>query len=367
MYESYFGLVAKPFQLSPDPEFFFSSKGHKRALSYLQYGLGQGEGFIVITGEVGTGKTTLMRNLLKNVNRENVIAAQLVTTKLEADDLLRMICASFGLPAENKPKAILLQQFESFLRSAHQAKKRVLLVVDEAQNLPASAIEELRMLSNFQLTDAPLLQSFLLGQPELRAVIQDPTMEQFRQRIIASCHLKPLGPEEVKEYILWRLTVAGWTQNPKFSDQSFVEIHKFTGGVPRRINIFCDRLMLFCFLEEVKIINQETVSTVADELSDEIAPAGTVNRTPVVAPVAHSNPQPGQIQGSPQGYSSLPNMDELQDKINLLNNYFNESLEEKIQMLKVIDKKFNNKIQSIVDRQDTKARPLQNKNRKPNN
>ncbi|MEH6625325.1 MAG: XrtA/PEP-CTERM system-associated ATPase [Motiliproteus sp.] len=355
MYESYFGLVAKPFQLSPDPEFFFSSKGHKRALSYLQYGLGQGEGFIVITGDVGTGKTTLMRNLLKNVNRDNVIAAQLVTTKLEADDLLRMICASFGLPAENKPKAILLQQFEGFLRSAHQAKKRVLLVVDEAQNLPASAIEELRMLSNFQLTDAPLLQSFLLGQPELRAIIQDPSMEQFRQRIIASCHLKPLGAEELKEYILWRLTVAGWTQNPKFSDQAFTDIFKFTAGVPRRINIFCDRLMLFCFLEEVKTVTRETVATVAEELADEMAPVAT-HRAPVVSP--STNYQPG-VPASPSApvYSGLPDMDALQDKINLLNNYFNESLEEKIQMLKVIDKKFNSKIKSVLNDKPDVQRP----------
>ncbi len=346
MYESYFGLLAKPFQLSPDPEFFFSSKGHKRALSYLQYGLGQGEGFIVVTGQVGTGKTTLMRNLLKNVNRDNVIAAQLVTTKLEADDLLRMICASFGLPAENKPKAILLQQFEGFLRAAHQAQKRVLLVVDEAQNLPTSAIEELRMLSNFQLTDSPLLQSFLLGQPELRAMIQDPTMEQFRQRIIASCHLQPLGENEVREYILWRLTVAGWTQNPKFSDQAFIEIHKFTDGVPRRINIFCDRLLLFCFLEEVKIITREIIDTVAEELADELSPT-VAPRAAVVTDTC--TPAVTPAQPSVQLQTSLPEIDELQQKINLLNNYLNESLDEKIQMLKVVDKKFKAKMERALE------------------
>lgn len=348
MYESYFGLIAKPFQLSPDPEFFFSSKGHKRALSYLQYGLGQGEGFIVVTGEVGTGKTTLMRNLLKNVNRDNVIAAQLVTTKLEADDLLRLICTSFGLSVEDKPKAVLLQQFEAFLRSAHQANKRVLLVVDEAQNLPASAIEELRMLSNFQLTDAPLLQSFLLGQPELRAIIQDPSMEQFRQRIIASCHLQALNASEVKEYILWRLSVAGWTQNPKFSEQSFAAIHKFTGGIPRRINIFCDRLLLFCFLEDVKLVNNETVEAVAEELADEMSPPIETRR-----PAALSRPsQQGAGYSSTPGAAvtdSLPDMDELQQKINLLNNYFNESLNDKLQMMKVIDKKFKDKVTEAVE------------------
>ena len=337
MYESYFGLITKPFQLSPDPEFFFSSKGHKRALSYLHYGLGQGEGFIVVTGEVGTGKTTLMRNLLKNVNRDNVIAAQLVTTKLEADDLLRMICTSFGLPAEDKPKAILLQQFENFLRSAHQAKKRVLLIVDEAQNLPATAIEELRMLSNFQLTDAPLLQSFLLGQPELRAVIQDPAMEQFRQRIIASCHLKALGEQEVKEYILWRLAVAGWAKNPSFEESAFPRIFKHTGGVPRRINIFCDRLLLFCFLEEENQISAEIVDTVAEELADELAPVSQPARPTVLTNEQTSTPS---VNPSVQSHE----LDSIHEKINLINGYFNDSLEDKINMLRVLDKKFKDRV-----------------------
>lgn len=357
MYESYFGLVAKPFQLSPDPEFFFSSKGHKRALSYLQYGLGQGEGFIVVTGEVGTGKTTLMRNLLKNLNRDTVIAAQLVTTKLESDDLLRLICTAFGMPAENKPKAILLQQFESFLRSAHQAKKRVLLIVDEAQNLPASAIEELRMLSNFQLTDSPLLQSFLLGQPELRHIIQDPSMEQFRQRIIASCHLQALDEDELKQYILWRLSVAGWAQKPKFSDLSFAEIYKYTGGIPRKINIFCDRLLLFCFLEEAPTITREIVTTVAEELAEELSPPTTINRAPVVPPSSLNYATSEPMNSSSQMSASLPNMDELQQKINLLNGYLNESLDEKIQMMKIIDKKFKDRVTQFVDKSDIKPVP----------
>ncbi|WP_421864202.1 XrtA/PEP-CTERM system-associated ATPase [Motiliproteus sp.] len=352
MYESHFGLITKPFQLSPDPDFFFSSSGHKRALSYLQYGLGQGEGFIVITGEVGTGKTTLMRNLLKNIDNHNVIAAQLVTTKLEADDLLRMICSSFGLPAENKAKAVLLQQFHDFLQSAYQAGKRVLLVVDEAQNLPAGAIEELRMLSNFQITDGPLLQSFLLGQPELRAIIQQPSMEQFRQRIIASCHLKPLAPAEVKEYILWRLSVAGWAQNPKFSDLSFATIHKHTGGVPRRINIFCDRLLLYCFLEELNLINVEAVNTVADELAEELSPQVSPMRTAVI-PATPSEPQsavaaPTNAQGIPTGVD-MDQLQEIHHKIASINGYLSETLEEKIDMIRTLDKKLKQKIAELDD------------------
>ncbi|MEH6824665.1 MAG: XrtA/PEP-CTERM system-associated ATPase [Motiliproteus sp.] len=352
MYTSHFGLITKPFQLSPDPDFFFSSSGHKRAMSYLQYGLGQGEGFIVVTGEIGTGKTTLMRNLLANIDQGRIIAAQLVTTKLEADDLLRLICSSFGIPAENKPKAILLQQFQDFLLSAHQTGKRVLLVVDEAQNLPASAIEELRMLSNFQLTDGPLLQSFLLGQPELRGIIQRPDMEQFRQRIIASCHLKPLEAIEVKEYILWRLSIAGWAQNPKFTDITFAVIHDHTDGIPRRINMFCDRLLLYCYLEDQNTITVEAVNTVAAELAEELNPQLNEQREPVVAPRPasasedpHSPPAPSLAHSA----RSLEQLREIETTITSINNFLNHTLEEKLEMIRTLDKKLKHKINQLVD------------------
>ncbi len=353
MYTSHFGLITKPFQLSPDPDFFFSSTGHKRAMSYLQYGLGQGEGFIVVTGEIGTGKTTLMRNLLKNIDQSRIIAAQLVTTKLEADDLLRLICSSFGLAAENKAKAVLLQQFQDFLLAAHKAGKRVLLVVDEAQNLPAGAIEELRMLSNFQLTDSPLLQSFLLGQPELRQIIQRPDMEQFRQRIIASCHLKPLEALEVKEYILWRLSIAGWAQNPKFTDIAFAVIHGHTGGVPRRLNIFCDRLLLFCYLEEMNTITVESVNTVAAELAEELSPQLDYQRAPLIAPStqAYAAPRYAETPTQPQALSgrSMEQLQEIEHKITSINNFLNHTLEEKMELIRTLDKKLKEKVNQLVN------------------
>ena len=353
MYTSHFGLITKPFQLSPDPDFFFSSSGHKRAMSYLQYGLGQGEGFIVITGEIGTGKTTLMRNLLRNIDQSRIIAAQLVTTKLEADDLLRLICSSFGLPAENKAKAVLLQQFQDFLLAAHKAEKRVLLVVDEAQNLPAGAIEELRMLSNFQLTDSPLLQSFLLGQPELRQIIQRPDMEQFRQRIIASCHLNPLEALEVKEYILWRLSIAGWAQNPKFNDIAFAVIHGHTGGIPRRLNIFCDRLLLFCYLEELTTVTVDAVNTVAAELAEELNPKLEYQRAPVVVPpvphLTRDNDSQAPIQSHPLSGQSMEQLQEIEHKIASINNFLNHTLEEKLELIRTLDKKLKDKINQLFN------------------
>ena len=275
MYESYYGFTEKPFQLSPDPRFFFATNHHQRALSYLQYGLDQGEGFIVITGPIGTGKTTIARNLLASIGDEGIVAAQLVTTKLSPDELLELVAAEFKIPLKGNSKAEILRAIETFLIQLHQQGKRALLLVDEAQNLPSETVEELRMLSNFQLDDKPLIQSFLLGQEELKDIIQAPNMEQFRQRIIASAHLKPLSVEEVKNYINHRLQQAGCEKKELFSDDAFELIHKKTLGVPRKINIFVDRLLLFGFLEEISCFDPENIIEVADEMSIELT--GSLN------------------------------------------------------------------------------------------
>ncbi|TVR67080.1 MAG: DUF2075 domain-containing protein [Candidatus Competibacteraceae bacterium] len=276
MYLSYYGFSAKPFQLSPDPRFFFGSSGHSRALAYLRYGVSQGEGFIVITGGIGTGKTTLVKSLFDELDPHQVVAAQLVTTQLEADEMLRSVVAAFGLPYENLGKATLLKHFEDFLSDQARHGRRVLLVVDEAQNLPAQSLEELRMLSNFQIGEAPLLQSFLLGQEEFRATLQDPGMEQLRQRVIAFCQLNPLSDLETREYIEHRLHVVGWQgDEPRFGEDAHAGIYQHTQGVPRRVNVFCDRLLLYGFLEELREFSAETVETVGRELSQDEPVPGT--------------------------------------------------------------------------------------------
>lgn len=271
MYESFYGLNAKPFQLSPDPRFFYGSKGHKRAAAYLDYGLSLGEGFIVITGEVGAGKTTLVRSMLKKLESENVVAAQLVSTQLDADDTLRMVGASFGLECEGISKSSLLKKIEGFLQAAQRQGKRALLLVDEAQNLTPRAVEELRMLSNFQSGDKPLLQSFLLGQPEFRKTLQSEDMQQLRQRVIASYHLGPMEALETRAYIEHRLKTAGWQGDPAFGDDAFDAIFTFTGGIPRRINTLCDRLLLFGFLEEKHRLAGHDVLEVISDLQLEVA------------------------------------------------------------------------------------------------
>lgn len=196
MYEDFYGLTSKPFQLNPDPSFYFSSKQHQRARAYLEYGVMCCEGFIVITGEVGAGKTTIVRGLLDSLDPDTVVAAHLVSTQLGADDTLRLVGAAFGVRVHGVPKGDLLLALEAFFVAQTLKGKRCLLIVDEAQNLQPQAVEELRMLSNFQNGQDALLQTFLVGQPEFREILQSPGMLQLRQRVIATCHLGPLDSEE---------------------------------------------------------------------------------------------------------------------------------------------------------------------------
>ncbi len=269
MYENYYGLTSKPFQLTPDPSFFFGSKWHKRAMSYLQYGLSQAEGFIVITGDIGTGKTTIANSLLNDM-QDDIVAAQIVSPKLSPDELVKMVASKFNVPVKGSSKSDILNDLEAFLMGLHKEGKRALLLVDEAQNLPLETIEELRMLSNFQAAGKPLLQSFLLGQEELQPILRAPNMEQFRQRIVASCHLAPLTDVECQAYIEYRMTQAGWDGKALFSAGAYDRIFQFTHGVPRKINTLMDRILLFGFLEDLATLDEEAVESVVKEVSEEM-------------------------------------------------------------------------------------------------
>jgi general secretion pathway protein A len=270
MYEAHFGFSGKPFQLSPDPDFFYGSRGHKRAMAYLEYGLHQGEGFIVITGEVGAGKTMLARSLLRRIPKDSIHAVQIVSSQLDAEDLLRSVAIGFGIDASSSSKSSLISQLELQFQAIVSEGKRALLIVDEAQNLSPRAVEELRMLSNFQLENKSLLQSFLIGQPEFREVLQRPEMRQLKQRVTASYHLGPLDPAETKAYIEHRLQTVGWQGKPGFDIPAFSKIAQMTGGIPRRINALCDRLMLACFLGDKSVISVADVDEISNEISDEL-------------------------------------------------------------------------------------------------
>lgn len=313
MYESFYGLTAKPFQLKPDPTFYFGSKGHKRAMAYLEYGLSQGEGFIVITGEVGAGKTTLVRNLFRELDSRKILAAQIVNTHLNSDDTLRMVAAAFGLPFEGASKATLLTRIEQFLRQCDQNGQRALLVVDEAQNLGPQTVEELRMLSNFQTDDKSLLQTFLLGQPEFRKTLLSPDMLQLRQRVIATYHLGPMDLAETRTYIEHRLHTAGWHGDPSIDAPAFDAIHAFTGGIPRKINTLCDRLFLMGYLEELHAFSTDEVDEVIRDIQSEFDLPGE-DRTPAPHDPAASHDRPLPVLAEPSR-GDLDIMDERLSRI----------------------------------------------------
>ena len=274
MYDQFYGLQGRPFQLTPDPHYYFESATHRKALSYLGYGLAQGEGFIVITGDIGAGKTTLVGHLMQTIDPVRLTAVKIVSTQVEGDDMLRLAAQSFGLATDGLTKATTLHQIEGFLHMQARAGRRTLLIVDEAQNLPVSAIEELRMLSNFQLGGQSLLQIFLLGQPEFRDLVKSPQLEQLRQRVIATHHLEPMMANEVEPYIIHRLTVAGWVGNPTFTPAAFAALYAATGGVPRRLNALVSRVLLMGAIDQLREIDADVVgSVVADMgLDTDVAP-----------------------------------------------------------------------------------------------
>jgi putative secretion ATPase (PEP-CTERM system associated) len=275
MYESYYGLSGKPFSLRPDPLFFFGSKGHARAMAYLEYGLSQGEGFIVVTGEIGAGKTMLVRTLFRQLDTADFVVAHIVNTHLNCDDTLKMVMVGFGLDSpEGAGKATMLAQLERFLRDCAIQGRRALLVIDEAQNLTPRVVEELRMLSNFQTDDKSLLQTFLLGQPEFRNTLHRTDMHQLRQRVIATYHLGPMDEAETRAYVEHRLVTVGWLpETLSFTGDAHAAIFAYSGGIPRKTNHLCDRLLLMGFLEEIRHFSEAEVQLVVQDIVEEAGPS----------------------------------------------------------------------------------------------
>jgi len=281
VYEQFYGLDGPPFLLTPDTRFFFSSSNHKRAITHLVYGLDQREGFIVITGEVGAGKTMLVEQLWLQLNRNTYAVSKVVTTQVSGDDLLRLVMHGFGLDvAPGTEKSELLNRFEAMVRELRAAGRRCVLVVDEVQNLSFAALEELRMLSNITVDGKASVQTILLGQPQFRPILASRDAEQLRQRVLASFHLGPLADVETRLYIEHRLKTVGWTGNPHWDEDAFAAVHRHTGGTPRRINTLCSRIMQLGALDERTGITAEMVNEVAEEMTEGLngaEPAARIN------------------------------------------------------------------------------------------
>ncbi len=292
MYDDHYGLTGKPFQLTPDPRFYFESATHRKAMSYLGYGLAQGEGFIVVTGEIGAGKTTLVGHLMATVDPARVNAVQITSTQLEGDDILRMAGHSLGIQVEGLEKSAILARLEKLLQDRARIGQRTLLVVDEAQNLPNSALEELRMLSNFQAGANAAMQIFLLGQPEFRDRLNNaPELEQLRQRVIATHHLTTMSETEIGPYLQHRLKLVGWTGRPQFTEAAIATLHEQSGGLPRKLNTLASRVLLLGAIEKRDVIDADTVDAVVADLARDneqgVSPAAAAHAAAQI-PDAHS-------------------------------------------------------------------------------
>lgn len=270
MYDRYYNFASRPFQLTPDPRFYFESLTHRKAMSYLGYGLAQGEGFIIITGDIGAGKTTLVGHLMATIDPQRLTAVKIGSTQTDGDNMLRLTAQSLGILTDQAEKTALLSRIEAFLHQQARAGLRTLLIVDEAQRLGHEALEELRELSNFQLGGQALLQIFLLGQPEIRDKIAgDDGLEQIRQRIIATHHLDPMREDEVGAYIEHRLKVVGWTGNPRFTPGAYALLAGASGGLPRRLNALVSRVLLLGAIDHLELIDERLVETVIADLGSD--------------------------------------------------------------------------------------------------
>ncbi|MDD2580667.1 MAG: XrtA-associated ATPase [Desulfuromonadaceae bacterium] len=268
MYEAFFNLTQKPFDLLPDPDFLFMSSSHKKVLSYLDYGIRERVGFILLTGEVGSGKTTIIRNLIKK-NLSDVVLSKIFNTRVDSEQLIAMINDDFGLPVLNKDKITLLRDLNNFLIEQFLKGNQPVLIIDEAQNLSHDLLEEIRMLSNLETDNAKLLQIILVGQPELRKTLASAKLIQLRQRISINCHIQPLSRTEIELYILHRLEKAGDRNAVSFSEETIEIIFTYSRGIPRLINIICDFILLAAFAEETRTIDAALVLDIIGDLDFE--------------------------------------------------------------------------------------------------
>lgn len=289
MYDEYYKLTGAPFQLTPDPKFWYESATHRKAMAYLGYGLTQGEGFVVITGDIGAGKTTLTHHLMDQVDPTRILCIRLVSTQLDGTGIVFAVASSLGISIQGQGKAGLLAQIEAFVTQRARSGQKLLLIVDEAQGLTHEAMEELRMLSNFQLGGAAIIQLLLVGHPELRdRLASDPSLEQVRQRVIAAHNLTTLEPSEVRSYVEHRLKCVGWAGRPSFEEDVWRLLHQQSGGVPRRLNTIMHRVLLAGAVEQCDTISAELISAVLEDLENDITAPASAEVT-ASAPVADTH------------------------------------------------------------------------------
>lgn len=266
MYERYFGLKEKPFRITPDPRFLYLSEKHAEALDHLYYGITQGEGFMVISGDVGTGKTTIIRSLLERLDDPKIQTAIVLNPLLEIEDLFKTILEDFGLSPKGISKKELIDQLNAFLLSLNQEGKKAVVIIDESQNLAPDLLEELRSLSNLETAQEKLLQIVLVGQLELWNKINSPNLRQLKQRISVNYRLEPLSYKEMQGYIHHRMTIAGFKGELAFSFRALRRVYTVSRGIPRLINLLCDRTLLVLYIEQKMEVTSTHIKKALDSL-----------------------------------------------------------------------------------------------------
>src|SRR5438034_8677431 len=273
MYARFFGLKQKPFSIAPDPRYLFMSERHREALAHLLYGVKGGGGFVLLTGEIGAGKTTVCRCFLEQIpKRCNV--AYIFNPKLTVNELLKSVCDEFGIPYEHQGPGVAtikdyIDPLNEYRRTTHAVGQNNVLIIDEAQNLSAEVLEQLRLLTNLETSERKLLQIVLIGQPELREMLARPELEQLAQRVIARFHLQALSADETAQYIRHRLSVAGMGRALPFDGRALKRIHRLSRGVPRRINLLCDRALLGAYASGKPTVDRRMLDQAASEVFDE--------------------------------------------------------------------------------------------------
>ena len=311
MYDTFYQFRAEPFRLSPDHRFCFKHRTYRKAMTYMRHALHRAEGFIMITGRPGTGKTTLIHDLLRSLKPDQALVANLVTTQMKADDLIHLVAYSYNLDPEGVDKIAVLIRLVHFLKKQHKQGRRPLLIIDEAQGMAEGALEELRLLTNLQTGGQQLLQIFLVGQEQLRDMVNAPSMEQLHQRMIAATHLETLDCQETEAYIKHRLRRVAWTGDPLISKEAYAIIQQHSQGIPRQINQICSRLFLHGSIEEKHRLGIADLKIVIDELREELLlPGETSENAATVAwpaePVQESYEEEPHRPAAPAAPKSVP-------------------------------------------------------------
>ena len=289
MYKGYFGLKENPFNVNPDPRYLFLTEEIKEALSGLMYGVQNRKGFITLTGEVGTGKTTLVNSLLAWLQQRRVRTAFLFNSRMNTNQLFDFILAEFGISCESRTKSQQLMRLNQWLLERYRAGETAVLIVDEAQNLTYPVLEEIRLLTNLETSTEKLLQIVLSGQQELEEKLKLPQLRQLRQRIMLRCKTTPLTKEQTHDYVAERLRIAGASGEPIFSPKTVETIHLYSMGIPRVVNLLCEHSLINAFVEQQRPISPKTVEDVAHEFQlDEVEPAAPAGSTRIDADVYNS-------------------------------------------------------------------------------